>query len=336
MRTAVVGSGGWGTALALILLENGNQTTLVCRREEKCHQMKELRENPQLKGVYLPDSLELTCDLNAVSDCDLVVLAMPSFSVRETVRKLQKYLSPQTVLVCVSKGVEHETTLLIHEVIEQEVGSDIPVVVLSGPSHAEEVSRGIPTAVVVAGEDRRATELAQDLFMNEHFRIYTSSDVIGVEIGGAMKNIIAICAGCCDGLGLGDNTKAMLITRGIAEIARLGVAIGAKAETFTGLAGVGDLVVTCTSQHSRNYRAGRSIGQGMSMVDIVSAMNGAVVEGYYAAASAKQLAAKAGVEMPITIGAYETLYEGKDPSIVLSELMSRKKRHEPEYEISWI
>ena len=336
MRAAVVGSGGWGTALALILLENGNQTALVCRREDKCRQMKESRENPQLKGVRLPEALDLTCDLKAVSECDLVVLAVPSFSVRETARKLREYLNDKTVLVCASKGIEHGTTLLMHQVIEQEIDSGIPVAVLTGPSHAEEVSRGIPTAVVVASEDRRAAELAQDMFMNEHFRIYTSSDVTGVEIGGAMKNVIALCAGCCDGLGLGDNTKAMLITRGIAEIARLGVALGAKAETFTGLAGVGDLVVTCTSQHSRNYRAGRLLGQGVSMADIVSGMNGAVIEGYYAAASAKQLAVKTGVEMPITVGAYGALYEGKNPGEILLELMSRKKRHEPEYEISWI
>jgi len=336
VRAAVVGSGGWGTALALILLENGNQTALVCRREDKCRQMKESRENPQLKGVRLPEALDLTCDLKAVSECDLVVLAVPSFSVRETARKIRGYLNDKTVLVCASKGIEHGTTMLMHQVIEQEIDLGVPVAVLTGPSHAEEVSRGIPTAVVVASEDRWAAELTQDLFMNEHFRIYTSSDVTGVEIGGAMKNVIALCAGCCDGLGLGDNTKAMLITRGIAEIARLGVALGAKAETFTGLAGVGDLVVTCTSQHSRNYRAGRLLGQGVSMADIVSGMNGAVIEGYYAAASAKQLAVKTGVEMPITVGAYGALYEGKNPGEILSELMSRKKRHEPEYEISWI
>ena len=172
--------------------------------------------------------------------------------------------------------------------------------------------------------------------MNERFRIYTSSDVIGVEVGGAMKNVIAMCAGCCDGLGLGDNTKAMLMTRGITEIARLGVALGAKAETFTGLAGIGDLIVTCTSVHSRNCRAGKMIGQGISVSDAVSGMNGAVVEGYYAAANARTLAQKTCVDMPITEGAYQVLYEGKNPDIVLTELMSRKKRQEPEGEMSWI
>jgi glycerol-3-phosphate dehydrogenase (NAD(P)+) len=336
VKTAVVGSGGWGTALALVLLENGNEVTLVCRREEKCRAMAESRENPQLKGVRLPEELALTCEYDAVRDCNLVVLAVPSFAVRETARTLKACLTPGTVLVCVSKGIEKGTSLLLHQVVEQEVGEKFPVAVLTGPSHAEEVGRGIPTAVVVACEDKAAAELAQDLLMNERFRIYTSSDVIGVEVGGAMKNVIAICAGCSDGMGLGDNTKAMLMTRGLTEIARLGVALGAKAETFTGLAGVGDLIVTCTSEHSRNCRAGKEIGQGLSVADAVSGTNGSVVEGYYAAASANALAAKSGVEMPITEGAYEVLYEGKDPRIVLMELMTRKKRQEPEGEQSLI
>lgn len=336
MKTAVIGSGGWGTALALVLLENGSDVTLICRREDKCRAMMESRENPQLKGVRLPEKLEITCDLNAVSGCELVVMATPSFAVRETAKALKPYLSPKTVLVCVSKGIEQGSSLLLHQVVEQEAGEDFPVVVLTGPSHAEEVSRGIPTAVVVASADRQAAELTQDLFMNERFRIYTSSDVVGVEIGGAMKNVIALCAGCCDGMGMGDNTKAMLMTRGLTEIARLGVALGAKAETFTGLAGLGDLIVTCTSMHSRNCRAGKQIGQGVAVSEAVSGMDGAVVEGYYAAASARALAAQTGVEMPITEGAYEVLYEGKHPSIVLTELMTRKKRQEPEGEQSWI
>lgn len=336
MKTAVVGSGGWGTALALVLLENGSDVTMICRREDKCRAMAESRENPQLKGVRLPEALDLTCDWSAVRDCAMVVLATPSFAVRETAGILKNYLTPGTVLVCVAKGIEKESSLLLHQVVEQEVGNAFPVAVLSGPSHAEEVGRGIPTAVVVACENRQAAELTQDLFMNEQFRIYTSPDVIGVEVGGAMKNVIAICAGCCDGMGLGDNTKAMLMTRGLTEIARLGVALGAKAETFTGLTGLGDLIVTCTSMHSRNCRAGKLIGQGVPVADAVSGMDGAVVEGYYAAASAKALAAKSGVEMPITEGAYEVLYEGKSPGIVLTELMTRKKRQEPEGEQSWI
>lgn len=336
MKAAVVGSGGWGTALALVLLENGSDVTMVCRREEKRRAIAETRENPQLKGARLPEKLELTCDMSVLEDCGLVLMATPSFAVRETARSIKPHLTPGTVLVLVSKGVEKDTSLLLHQVVEQEIGGDFPVVVLSGPSHAEEVSRGIPTAVVVAGEDRRAAELTQELFMNDHLRIYTSDDIVGVEIGGAMKNVIAMCAGCCDGMGMGDNTKAMLMTRGLTEIARLGVSMGARAETFTGLTGLGDLIVTCTSPHSRNCRAGTLIGQGVPVAEAVSGMNGSVVEGYYAAASARELARKSGVEMPITEGAYAVLYEGKNPDIVLTELMSRKKRQEPEGEQSWI
>lgn len=336
MRTAVVGSGGWGTALALVLLENGNEVTMICRREEKCRAMAESRENPQLRGVHLPETLELTCELGAVRDCGLVVLATPSFAVRETARALKPLLTPGTVLVCVSKGIEKGTSLLLHEVVEQEVGDTVSVAVLSGPSHAEEVGRGIPTAVVVASESKAAAELTQDLFMNERFRIYTSPDIIGVEVGGAMKNVIAICVGWCDGMGLGDNTKAMLMTRGLTEVARLGVALGARTDTFAGLTGLGDLIVTCTSEHSRNFRAGKLIGRGTPVEEAVSGMNGSVVEGYYAAASARALAAKSGVEMPITEGAYEVLYEGGDPGAVLTRLMTRKKRQEPEGEQSWI
>lgn len=336
MRAAVIGSGGWGTALAMVLAENGHQTALWCRREDKRREMAARGENPLLKGVRLPRALELTCDLDAARDCALVALATPSFAVRETAGRLAPHLTPGTVVVCVSKGIEKESSLLLHQVVEQEVGPSCPVAVLSGPSHAEEVGRGVPTAVVVACGDRKAAELAQDLFMNRRLRIYTSPDIVGVEIGAAMKNVIALCAGCCDGMGFGDNTKAMLMTRGLTEIARLGVAMGARKETFAGLTGLGDLIVTCTSQHSRNCRAGLRIGQGMPVEQAVSGMDGAVVEGYYAAASARELARKAGVEMPIAEGAYEVLYEGKDPRTVLTQLMTRERKEELETEESWI
>lgn len=336
MKTAVIGSGGWGTALALTLLRNGHQVSLWCRREEKCAEMRQTGENPQLKGISLPKELELTTDLSVVQDCRLVVLATPSFAVRQTARSLAPHLSEGTVLVLVSKGIEKESLLLLHQVVEEEVGGKCPVAVLTGPSHAEEVGREIPTAVVVACAERAAAELTQDLFMNERFRIYTSPDIIGVEVGGAMKNVIALCAGCCDGMGMGDNTKAMLMTRGLTEIARLGMALGGKKETFAGLAGVGDLIVTCTSMHSRNCRAGILIGKGESVEKAVSGMNGSVVEGYYAAASARALAQKTGVEMPITTGCYEALYEGKDPRVVLMQLMTREKRQELENEEYWI
>ena len=336
MKTAVIGSGGWGTALALVLVENGHDVTLWCRRADKCEELRRTRENPLLKGVPLPEALKLTDDLEAAEDCGVVVLATPSFAVRATARRLAPHLTPGTVLVSVSKGIEKDTCLLLHQVVEQEVGDKCPVVVLSGPSHAEEVGRGVPTGVVVASEDRAAAELAQDLFMNERLRIYTSPDIVGVEIGAAMKNVIAICAGYCAGAGYGDNTRAMLMTRGLTEVARLGVAMGGRKETFAGLAGVGDLIVTCTSMHSRNCRAGMLIGQGVPAAEAVTGMNGAVVEGYYAAASARALAEKAGVEMPITQAIYEVLYEGRDPGTVLAQLMNRDRKNELELENSWI
>jgi len=336
MRAAVIGSGGWGTALALVLVSNGHEVSVWCRRREKCEEMKRTRQNPQLKGIVLPAELTLTDDLFAAASCPVVILATPSFAVRETVRRLKSCLKPETVLVLVSKGIEKGSSLLLSQVVEQETEGKYPVVVLSGPSHAEEVARKIPTAVVVASQDQRAAELVQDLFMNERFRIYTTPDILGVEVSAAMKNVIALCAGCIDGMGLGDNTKAMLMTRGLTEIARLGVALGAKKETFAGLAGVGDLIVTCTSVHSRNNRAGRMIGQGIPVEQAVTGMDGSVVEGYYAAASARELADKSGVEMPITTGAYAVLYEGADPYIVLNQLMTREKRGELETEEYWI
>lgn len=333
MKAAVLGSGGWGTALALLLLENGNEVSLWSYTEEESRVLRETGENPMLKGVPLPPELTLTTDLDCIKDCKVIVLATPSFAVRTTARQVRELVEPGAVLVTVSKGIEKDTSLLLSQVIEQEVGDRCPVVVLSGPSHAEEVGRHIPTAVVSASTDREAAELVQDAFMNERFRVYTTPDVVGVEIGAALKNVIALCAGCCDGMGCGDNTKAALMTRGLTEIARLGVAMGGRRETFAGLTGVGDLIVTCTSMHSRNRRAGILIGQGMAPADAVREI-GAVVEGYYAAASAKELAEKAGVEMPITTGAYAVLYEGKSPQSVLAELMTRNRKHE--IEDSWV
>ena len=336
MRTAVIGSGAWGTALALALLNNGHDTALWSYTEQESAVLREKRENPMLPGVALPEELELTTDLSCVRGCGAVVLATPSFAVRATARALREKLELGTPVILVSKGIEKDSSLLLHQVVEQELSGLGPVAVLSGPSHAEEVGRGVPTAVVVACEDRAAALLAQDLFMSCRFRIYTSPDIVGVEIGAALKNVIALCAGCCDGMGCGDNTKAMLMTRGLTEIARLGVALGARKETFAGLAGVGDLIVTCTSMHSRNRRAGILIGQGKTVQEAMAELGGAVVEGYYAAASARELANRAGVEMPITAGACEVLYEGGDPRQVLERLMARERRDEPEAELSWI
>ena len=333
MKTAVIGSGGWGTALAMLLLENGNDVTLWSYTEEESRVLRETGENPMLKGVPLPKELKLTTDLGCVAGCGVVVLATPSFAVRSTARQMAPHLTAGTVVVSVSKGIEKETSTTLTEAIHEELGPNYPVVALSGPSHAEEVGRGVPTAVVSASKDQKAAELVQDLFMSPRFRVYASDDVTGVELAAALKNVIALCAGCCDGMGCGDNTKAALMTRGLTEIARLGVAMGGRKETFAGLAGVGDLIVTCTSMHSRNRRCGILIGKGMEPAQAVKEI-GAVVEGYYAAANAKALAEKLGVEMPIAAAAYEVLYHGKDHKVVLQELMTRAKKHE--IEDSWV
>lgn len=329
MKIAVLGSGGWGTALALLLVENGNDVTLWSYLEEESRTLAERRENPLLPGVPLPGALKLSWDLSCAAGCGAVVLATPSFALRSTAEALKPYLREDMVLISVSKGIEKGTSLRMSQVIREATGGICPVVALSGPSHAEEVARKVPTAVVSACEDRTAAETVQDLFINQRFRVYASLDVTGVELGAALKNVMALCCGCCTGMGLGDNTRAMLMTRGLAEMARLAAAMGAKRETLAGLSGMGDLIVTCTSMNSRNYRAGILIGQGKPVREAIEAI-GAVVEGYYAVASARELAERLGVEMPITQAAYEVLYHGKSPGAVLQELMGRAKRHESE------
>ncbi|MBR4098988.1 MAG: NAD(P)-dependent glycerol-3-phosphate dehydrogenase [Clostridium sp.] len=329
MKITVLGSGAWGTALAMLLLENGNDVTLWSYTEEESTVLRETRENPFLKGVLLPETMKFTTDMAAVKGCGLVVVATPSFAVRSTASKLKELADPGTILVSVSKGIEKNSSLRLSQVIEEELGGKCPVVVLSGPSHAEEVGRQIPTGVVVAADDMTIAEQVQDLFMNPRFRVYTSDDKVGTELCAALKNVIALCAGCCDGMGCGDNTKALLMTRGLAEMARLGVALGGRKDTFTGLAGVGDLIVTCCSMHSRNRRCGILIGQGKPVQEAIREV-GAVVEGYYAAANARELAKKAGVDMPIAQAAYEVLYEGRDVRAVITDLMSRTKRSELE------
>ena len=332
MNITVVGSGGWGTALALVLLENGHQVQLWSHRPEQTELLREKRENPMLPGVPLPQELGLTSELADAAGSDMVVMVTPSYAVRETARRLSGVLAPGTILVSASKGIEKDSSLRLSQVIQSEVGERCPVVVLSGPSHAEEVGRRIPTGVVVAADDLEMAQQVQAAFMNQRFRVYTSDDKVGTEICAALKNVIALCAGCCDGMGCGDNTKALLMTRGMAEIARLGVALGGRKETFTGLAGMGDLIVTCCSMHSRNRRCGILIGQGKGVQEALGEI-GAVVEGYYAAANARTLAQRAGVEMPIAQAAYEVLYEGRDVLGVVDDLMGRAGRSE--LEESW-
>lgn len=330
MKITVLGSGGWGTALALLLLENGNDVTLWSYCQEESDTLKEKRENPMLPGVPLPETLKLTADMSCVKDSGVVLLATPSFAVRGTAAQLKNIVRPGTVLVSVGKGFEKGTSMTLSQVIASEVGEDCPVVVLCGPTHAEEVGRGVPTAIVAASLNKDAAEQVQDLFMSPRFRVYTSSDVVGCEIGAALKNVIALCAGVIDGMGMGDNTRAMLMTRGLTEMCRLGLAMGGHQRTFAGLTGVGDLIVTCTSTHSRNHTAGYLIGQGKTPQEALKAMGGKVVEGYYAAETGVELAKKYGVELPITQAAYQVLCEGKSVEEVFHNLMTRRKNHEVE------
>ena len=332
MKAAVVGSGGWGTALALCLLRNGHETLLWSHSRQKAEEMEKTRQNNMLPGVILPEDLQIAWEPSRVTGHSLVVIACPSVHIRSVCRQVAPYLAEDAVLVSVTKGIEPGSLLRMSQIVREETHREVAV--LTGPSHAEEVAKNIPTACVAASENQALAELVQDAFMSDSFRVYTSADVIGSELGGALKNVIALCAGVSDGMGNGDNTKAMLMTRGLTEIARLGVAMGARKETFAGLAGVGDLIVTCTSQHSRNRRAGILMGQGKSPQEAMEAV-GAVVEGYYAAKSAWELACKLGVEMPIIHGAYRALYENVDVKTVLKSLLCRARKAETE-DAGWL
>ena len=327
MKAVVLGSGGWGTALAMVLCDNGHDVTLWSHDSAKAEEMTKTRENPLLKGVRLPDSLRITGDLACLEGADMVVCASPSFAVRETGKKAAPYLRPDSILVTVSKGIERDTNLRMSQVLQEVTGNICKVVSLSGPSHAEEVSIRMPTGCVSACPDRMAARFVQDAFMNDYFRVYTSYDIIGVELAAALKNVVALSCGICSGLGFQDNTKALLMTRAMAELTRLGEQLGGTRRTFGGLAGMGDLIVTCTSMHSRNNRAGILIGQGKTVEEAMQEV-GAVVEGYYAAESICQLARREDVEMPICTCAYEVLYKGRDARLVVSELMRRAKKDE--------
>ena len=331
MNITVLGSGGWGTALALLLTDNGHTVTLWSHDPEKSERMRETRENPLLPQRRLDERLAVASDISCVAASEMVVLASPSFAVRRTARLAAPCFRDGTTLVSVSKGIEKETHLRMSQIIREETGNRFRVVALSGPSHAEEVAVGLPTGCVAACADQAAAELVQDAFMNSRFRVYTSPDVIGVEICGAMKNVVALCCGISDGMGYEDNTKALLMTRAMNEMARLGEALGGTTRTFAGLAGMGDLIVTCTSMHSRNRRAGILIGEGKSVGQAMEEI-GAVVEGYYAAQSATELAHRLGIEMPICEGVYAILYEGADPRKMVDSLMTREKKQET----SWL
>lgn len=328
MNITVAGSGSWGTALALCLCGNRHEVTLWSHDPEKAAKMAASRVNPSLKDIRLPDSLRISGDAACAAESEMVVIAAPSFAIRSVCRSVAPHLRPDALMVSVTKGIEPGTLLRMSQIVEAETAR--PVVALTGPSHAEEVARCMPTACLAACPEREFAEKVQDAFMSEYFRIYTSPDIVGAELGGAVKNVMAMCAGVMDGMGCGDNTKSMLITRGLTEMARLGTSMGARLETFAGLSGVGDLTVTCTSRHSRNCRAGTLIGKGLSP-DEAMAEVGAVVEGFYATKSVWELARRQNVDMPIVSAAYAVLYEGLSTREVMTTLMLRSRKAESEF-----
>ncbi len=329
-NVAVLGSGGWGTAIAILLANKGCNVKLWSYMAEETENLKKYRENkPYLPGVMLPENIECTNDMEyCVNDCEYIISAVPSKAVRATAQKLSEYVKKGRIIVSVSKGLDAESYCRLSEVIRSEI-PQARICVLSGPSHAEEVAHQMPTTNVVAGDTLELAEEVQDLFMCRNFRVYVSEDMAGVEYGGALKNVIALCAGIADGLGLGDNAKAALMTRGMMEIARLGAAMGAKTDTFFGLTGMGDLILTCTSMHSRNRRAGMLIGQGKTAQEAIEEVK-MVVEGVPAAAAGYKLANECGVEMPITTEAYNILFNNKSPQEAVLGLMTRQRRHEAE------
>ncbi len=324
-KITVLGSGGWGIALALSAFKNGNQVALWSPFKEEVDSLREKRTNEKLlKDIYIPKEIEITDSLSVAEGDDITVIAVPSIAVREVAKKLSD-VKNTGIIVNVSKGLEKGSLKRLSQVIAEELPQNA-VVVLSGPSHAEEVARDIPTSLVSASSSATAAERVQEIMSSESLRIYTSFDLVGVELGGAFKNVIAVAAGFCDGLGLGDNSKAALITRGLAEMARLGVCMGAKEYTFAGLTGIGDLVVTCTSRHSRNNRFGYKVGTGTPIEQALKEVG--TVEGYYAAALAHDLSCKHNIELPIINECYNVLYENKDVKEVVSDLMNRPKRRE--------
>ncbi|MBE0450076.1 MAG: NAD(P)H-dependent glycerol-3-phosphate dehydrogenase [Clostridia bacterium] len=330
MKVAVIASGSWGTALSMVLDSNGHDVVTWARDEKQIKEILRTRKNEKyLPGLVLPDGIDFTNDINtAVEGAQVILFTVPSQHYRNTLQMMidRDLISSDMILVNVSKGIDMET-LETPSQITSRLLPEAKFVVLSGPSHAEEVALKLPTALVSASRSREHAEFIQDLFSNEFIRIYTNPDVIGVEISGALKNIIALGAGISDGLGFGDNAKAALITRGINEIAQLGLAMGAEADTFKGLAGVGDLIVTCTSMHSRNRRCGILIGKGKKLQEAIDTI-GMVVEGAYTVKSAYQLKEKHNIEMPITTELYRVLYEDKNAREAVLDLMTRSKKHE--------
>lgn len=327
-NVGVMGAGSWGTALALLLHSNGHQVTVWSINEEEVEMLSKEREHKsKLPGVKIPEDMVFTSDMEtAIKEKDFLVLAVPSAYTRGTARNMKPFVKEGQIIVDVAKGIEEDTLMTLSQQIEEEI-PQANVAVLSGPSHAEEVGRGLPTAVVIGAKTEETARYLQEMFMNHVFRVYISPDMLGMELGGALKNVIALAAGIADGMGYGDNTKAALITRGIAEIARLGVKMGGAIESFTGLTGIGDLIVTCASVHSRNRKAGYLMGQGKTMEEAMAEVK-MVVEGVYSAKAAAKLGKKYGVALPIVDKVNEVLFEGKDPKEAVDELMLRDSKAE--------
>lgn len=332
-KVSVLGAGSFGVALAVLLCKNGHDVILRSSTEEKAERLRADRRIRTLPEVELPQSIEITGDLKkACLDREVIVLAAASVYIRPLAQEMAPYIEEGQILVNVAKGIEESTLKTLSEQIEEEI-PQAEVAVLSGPSHAEEVGRGIPTTCVTAARKRQVAETVQNIFMNESFRVYTNPDIVGVELGGALKNVIALAAGIADGLGYGDNTKAALITRGMTEITRLALVMGAYPETLYGLSGIGDLVVTCASMHSRNRRAGILIGQGYTPEEAMKEVN-MVVEGVYSAKAALALAKKYDIAMPIIEQVNAVLFEGASPAERLRELMLRDKKTESNF-LTW-
>lgn len=328
MKIAVIGSGSWGTAIAVMLSSRGHDVYLWSWIQEETDRLARDRENKEfLPNIKFPDTIHCTHDMQKCTEnAELIITAAPSPATRTTAKQLAPFVAEGQKIVNISKGLEEGTLLRLSEVYAEEI-PQADISVMSGPSHAEEVSRGLPTTNVVASKSIETAKSIQDIFMGDMFRVYTSTDIAGVELGGALKNVIALCAGISDGLGYGDNTKAALMTRGLAEIARLGKAMGAEESTFMGLSGVGDLIVTCTSMHSRNRRAGILLGEGKSLQETLDIVH-MVVEGVNTATAAYELSKKYNVTMPIVEEAYDILFNGKNAREAVLSLMTREKREE--------
>ena len=327
-KIGVIGAGSWGTALSGVLANNGNDVLIWSIVEAEIEMLKEKHEHvDKLPGVKLSDAIDFTTDIEkTVKESDILVLAVPSVFTRSTAKLMAPFVKDNQIIVCVAKGIEEDTLMPISDVVEQEIPK-ADVAIMCGPSHAEEVGIGLPTTVVAGAKTKKTAETIQDLFMNKVFRVYTSPDILGMELGGSLKNVIALAAGMADGLGYGDNTKAALITRGIAEVSRLALAMGAKTETLAGLTGIGDLIVTCESKHSRNRKAGMLMGQGYTMEEATKEVK-MVVEGIYSAKAAAKLGKEYNVSMPIIEEVNKVLFENKPVKDAVQELMLRDKRVE--------